>query len=222
MHPHILHALAAADSLRRALTALEASAKAAADGAVDGSRIDDVAIPSQVFGRRTALGGHGDPTAALALGAWAPGGPNPDAQLLGDLMRQLDEMAAHVPGANGQDPLARIRLHIPHMRPHIAARTTQALTHLDGQARRRLQMPPDQQPLAGECPGCRARGVLYVATCGPEAERTVVCGAGCVCVGDGCRCGMPTREAGVAHIWDHTAFAAVGVVAGNAPTGTTN
>ena len=205
MHPHLLHCLAAAWSLLRSLEALEARAREAVADAIASSHTNrDVSIPSQVFGRRTALGGHGDPTAAHALGAWAPGGPNPDAALLGDLMRQLDEMAQHLPGAPGQDPLARIRQHIPSMRPHIAARTTQALAHLDGQARRRLQMPPDRLPVSGECPACRQR-LLYAQTSAPAGERTVVCGAGCVCTGHDCGCGMPVRVEGVGHIWDRNA-----------------
>lgn len=214
MHPYALHARSAARSLDVALTALEERAKAAVEDAVAGSRAGDVAIPSQQFGRRHALGSHGDPTAALALGAWAPGGPNPDAQLLGDLMRQLDEMAQHVPGANGQDPLTRIRQHIPQMRPETAARTAEALAHLDRHARRQLLMPPDRMPLAGACPACRARGVLYVQTSGPADEHTVVCGAGCICSGDDCPCGMSVRVEGVGHIWDRTATFVTTALAG--------
>lgn len=203
MHPHTLHALAAAASLAAALTALEQRAREALRDAEVGNRSGDVSIPSQVFGRRTALGGHGDPTPAAALGAWAPGGPEPHAALLGDLMRELDGLAAHLPGAPGQDPLARITAAVPSMRPHIAARTGQALQHLDGQARRRLQMPPDLVPLPGNppCPACRLQ-MLQRTSAG-----SVVCTADCHCTGIGCRCAMPVQEPGVQHIWPADHFA---------------
>ena len=195
MTPHHLHALAAAWSLAAALTALEARAREAAQDAIAGDNTGDVSIPSQVFGRRHALGGHGDPTAATALAAWAPGAPEPRARLLGDLMRELDRLAAHLPGAPGQDPLARITAAVPSMRPHIAARTGQALAHLDGQARRQLQMPPDLTAVDALCPACRMR-TLYAT------GRWVVCRAtGCACTGDGCPCGMPVRAEGAGHIW---------------------
>lgn len=205
MHPHTLHALAAASSLAAALTVLEQRAKDALKDAEAGNTADrDIPLSSPAWGRRHALGGHGDPTASIALGAWAPGGPEPHAALLGDLMRQLDHMVAegNLPGAPGQDPLDRIRQAIPGMRPHVAGRTTQALDHLDGQARRRLQLPPDLTAVSGQCPACRTRGVLY-ATGG-----WVVCRAtGCTCTGDGCGCGMPVRAEGVGHIWTADAFA---------------
>lgn len=204
-HPHTHFALAAASSLAAALTALEARAREALRDAEAGNNRGDVSIPSQVFGRRTALGGHGDPTAAAALGAWAPGGPEPHAALLGELMRELDGLAAHWPGAPGQDPLARITAAVPSMRPHIAARTGQALAHLDGQARRRLQMPPDLTPVDALCPACRMRA-LY------RSSGWVVCRAtGCACTGPGCPCGMDEPAAGVGHIWTADALALAAV-----------
>jgi hypothetical protein len=175
--PPQLHATAATWSLQAALAELEAAAKAAIDAAVDGNRGDrDIPLGSQQFGRRHALGGHSDPTADLALGAWAPGGPNPDAALLGDLLRQLDHMAAHVPGAPGTDPLTRIRRAIPGMRPHVAARTTEALNHLDRIARKQLGIGPALAPLPGNpaCPNCRLQ-MLQQHTADPA--RPIVCTA---------------------------------------------
>lgn len=136
-----------------------------------------------------------------------PGGPELHAALLGDLMRQLDEMVQHLPGANGQDPLTRIRQHIPRMRPHVAAKTSEALAHLNRVARERLFLPPDRFPLQGNpaCPACSPRWVLYLQTAGPEAEWTVMCGAGCLCIGEACPCGMPVTLEGVAHVWDRSA-----------------
>lgn len=223
-HPHTLHAQAAAASLAASLVALEQSARAALDGAVDGSSsVREVSIPSQVFGRRTALGGHGDPTATAALGAWASGHPNPYAALLGDMLRQLDQLAAHVPGAPGMDPVARIRQAIPGMRPHIAARTRQALQHLDGQVRRRLELPPALAPLPGN-PPCRACGLQMLQVHTTDPARPVVCTADCYCRGDRCGCGIPGAAEGVQHIWlpEHLPTLAAGAVAGAAPTRPTN
>lgn len=208
MTPHHLHATANAWALHSTLAILETLAMDAVADAIAGNRGNhDIAIPSQVFGSRRSLGGHGDPTATLALGAWAPGGPNPDAQLLGDLLRQLDQAAAHLPGAPGMDPLTRIRQAIPAMRPHVAARTAQALQHLDSHARKRLGLPSDLTPLAGNpaCPACQLQ-MLQAHTADPA--RTVVCTADCTCTGDNCPCGMRVREAGVQHIWpgDHIAI----------------
>ncbi|MFI6333250.1 hypothetical protein ACIBBG_33985 [Micromonospora chersina] len=198
MHPHPLHALAAAASLTRALEALEAAARGWADA--DHTLTREVSIPSQVFGRRTSLGGHGDPTADLALGAWAPGNPNPHAAFLGSMMRELDDLVVHVRGAPGQDPLGRLRQAIPGMSPRVAGRLAEALTHLDGTVRERIGLPPDLTPVSGQCPACRSRGVLYVTT-----GRLLVCRAtGCTCAGDGCPCSMPVRVEGVGHIWTAT------------------
>lgn len=219
-HPNTLHAQAAAASLADALRTLEARAlEAARDAEAGSTAARDISIPSQVFGRRTSLGGHGDPTAAIALGAWAPGHPNPDAALLGDMMRQLDQLAGHLPGAPGMDPVTRIRQAIPGMRPHIAARTTQALQHLDGQVRRRLELPPALAPLPGNppCPVCRLQ-MLQVHTTDPA--RPVVCTADCYCRGEQCECRMPGAVEGVQHIWlpEQLAALTAGAVAGAAPT----
>ncbi|MFG1776628.1 hypothetical protein ACGFIG_09385 [Micromonospora sp. NPDC049048] len=201
MTPHHLHAVAAAWSLQAALAALQAAAmEAVADALAGDTGRRDISIPSQQFGRRHALGGHGDPTADHALGAWAPTRPDPCAEALGSILRELDRLAGHLPGAPGQDPATRIRQAIPGMRPHVAARTSQALRHLDRAARRHLHMPPDLAPLPGNppCPACRLQ-MLQVHTADPT--RTVVCTADCHCTGDTCPCGMPVRLEGAAHIW---------------------
>ncbi|WP_229401932.1 hypothetical protein [Micromonospora okii] len=177
--PHHLAATAAAWSLQAALAALETAAKAAIAAAVDGDRSGDIAIPSQVFGRRHGLGGHGDPTADAALGAWAPGRPDPHAQALGDLLRALDPIAGLLPGAPGMDPVTRIRRAIPAMSPLAAERTAQALRRLDEVARRTLRIGPARTPLVGvpcPAPGCGQRR-LEVTTCGPEPDRAVMCAA---------------------------------------------
>ncbi|WP_326564539.1 hypothetical protein [Micromonospora peucetia] len=203
MTPHHLHATAAAWSLQAALAALQTAAVAAVTGAIDGSRgTAEYAIPSQQFGRRHGLGGHSDPTADLALGAWAPGRPDPCAEALGGILRQLDTVAGLLPGAPGMDPLTRIRQAIPAMSAHAAQRTAEALAHLDQSARRVLHMGPARDPLTRRpCPGCGQRR-LEVTTAGPLADRVVVCAA------DGCHA-----------IWPR--HVVLGAVAGAAPT-TTN
>lgn len=228
MTPHHLHAVAAAWSLQAALTALETAAKHSL-ALTGSSAFRDVSIPSQVFGRRHALGGHSDPVADLALGAWAPARPDPYAAALGGILRELDALAGHLPGAPGQDPATRIRHAIPALSDHAAQRTAEALAHLDQSARRVLGIGPARRPLPGnpppECPACRARA-LEVQTAGPEDAWTVVCpgtrepGGGphrpCLCTGPGCPCGMPGAVEGVAHIWPRAAV--IGAVAGAAPT----
>ncbi len=195
MDPRTLHALAAARSLEVALTALEQRAREALADAAAGSRNGEVSIQSQQFGRRYGLGGYGDPTAAAALGAWAQGGPEPHAAMLGDMLRHLDERYGKLPGAPGQDTLTRIQQAVPAMRPDVAAEIAADLRHMDEVARGKLQMPPDLTAVSGQCPACRMR-TLY-ATSG----RMVVCRANCVCSGEGCGCGMPVRVSGVGHIW---------------------
>ncbi|MGX4657086.1 hypothetical protein ACWCHM_26055 [Micromonospora sp. SCSIO 07396] len=179
MTPHHLHATAAAWSLADALARLETAARAAIADAVDGDRgAYDIGIPSQQFGRRTSLGGYGDPTADLATGAWAPGRPDPAAAALGDLLRALDPVAGTLPGAPGMDPVTRIRRAIPAMSAHAAQRTADALAHLDQSARRVLRIGAARVALSGPhpCPDCRQRR-LEVTTVGPETDRAVVCAA---------------------------------------------
>ncbi|MEV6800536.1 hypothetical protein AB0M91_19645 [Micromonospora rifamycinica] len=178
---HHLHATAAAWSLADALAALETRARAAIAGAVDGDRgLDEIGIPSQVFGRRHGLGVHTDPVADLAIGAWAPRRPDPHAAALGDILRTLDPLAGLLPGAPGMDPVTRIRRAIPAMSPHAAERTAEALGRLDQSARRTLGIKAARTPLSGPrppaCPDCRQRR-LEVTTAGPETDRAVVCAA---------------------------------------------
>ncbi|MFI6160376.1 hypothetical protein ACIA59_10550 [Micromonospora haikouensis] len=177
MTPHHLHALAAAWSLQAALAQLEQRAKDAIANAVHGDRDGDVPLHSPAWGRRTALGGHGDPTANHALGAWAPRRPDPYAAALGDILRELDPIAGLLPGAPGMDPVTRIRLAVPQMSALAAERTAQALRRLDESARRTLRTGPARTPLAGHaCPTCGQRR-LEVTTAGPEPDRAVVCAA---------------------------------------------
>ncbi|MDG4799035.1 hypothetical protein [Micromonospora sp. WMMD980] len=178
MTPHHLHATAAAWSLQAALADLETAAKNAITNAIDGNRgTHDIGIPSQVFGRRHGLGGHGDPTADRALSAWAPARPDPYAEALGSLLRALEPVAGALPGAPGTDPVTRIRRAIPGMSDHAAQRTAAALAHLDRSARRTLGIGPARTPLVGQaCPGCGQRR-LEVTTAGPETDRAVVCAA---------------------------------------------
>ncbi|MEW2474631.1 hypothetical protein AB0875_12650 [Micromonospora gifhornensis] len=201
MTPHHLAATAAGYCLADSLAALEMWAMEAVREALVGtSSIRDNGLRSPIWGGRHALGGHGDPTATTALGAWAPGGPNPHAALLGDILRQLDQAAGHLPGAPGMDPLTRIRQAIPAMSVLAATRTAEALEHLDGTVRRRLGAPSPWRHLSGrECPACQGR-LLFELACAP-GDRPVVCRDDCRCVGPGCGCGMPGAVEGAPHIW---------------------
>ncbi|WP_025620787.1 hypothetical protein [Salinispora cortesiana] len=214
MTPHHLHATAAAWSLNAALAQLEAraTAEARAIAAEQAAAVEPISSPT--WGRRHALGGHGDPTSDAILTATA--GPlrrNRYAETQTGIISQLDAVARHLPGHGVADPLQRIRQHIPAMQPGTAAALTALLRKLDGRARRVLRVGPDRDPLRGvACPACHCRH-MHVQTSGPQYAWTVVCSAGCRCVGQGCGCGMPGAVEGVAHIWPRVAVLKPGRVA---------
>lgn len=205
MHPHLLHCLAAGWSLH---TALDHLARRAADeqraidqdltNAADGLR-------SPTYGTRTSVGGHGDPTGLLVLA-----GTRPRVNRWQQLAESIDDTLRWLTvkldcAAADRWPLYCLRDATPHLRPGQAQNLTLWLSDCDQRIRRPLALPPDRWALPGapECPACRQR-LLYVQTSGPGEVWTVICGAGCVCVGDGCHCRMPVRVEGVGHIWDRT------------------
>ncbi len=201
-HPLNLTALAAAWSLTAALAQLRDRARQEARAiAMEAPAV----LRSSSWGRRHALGGHGDPTQAAALSGTTTTSVNRYAALLDDVLEHLGHMAGCWPDTVG-DPLERIRAAIGVMRPAVAARTGEALEHLDGKIRRRLGILPDLAPVPGNppCPSCRLQ-MLRVQTSAPNpGDWTVICTAGCTCRGPECPCGMPVRESGVPHIWTRT------------------
>ena len=211
MHPHLLHALAATWSLEAARTALAARARVEAEqiAAEQALRAND-GLRSTVYGNRTSSGGHGDPTLTIAiLGVNPAPRPNRWQQLADSTTDTLTWLTTQlqVPGHTcGGDPLGLLRTTIPTLLPGTAATVHRWLAEADHRIRQPLQMQPDRWALPGapECPSCRQR-LLYVQTSGPGVVWTVICGAGCVCVGPACPCGMPVRVEGVGHIWDRSA-----------------
>lgn len=212
MHPHTLHALAAIDSLGDALTALRREAATEAAQIAAERLAAPACLRSPAWGRRHALGGHGDPTATTYLTGGVPFRVNRPQAVRADLTDQLALLALPLPGAG--DPLARIRSAIPAATPRVLGPLAVALDTLDRSARRFLRQPRPTAPLmlAGgdqaECPGCRRRS-LTVQQVGPREAWTVVCDGRwdgnvhnpCLCAGAGCGCGMSGAVEGVAHIW---------------------
>ncbi|MEU7590695.1 hypothetical protein AB0A95_30940 [Micromonospora sp. NPDC049230] len=222
--PHHLHATAATWSLGAALTTLHATAaiEARAIRAQVATAAEPLRSPS--WGRRYALGGHGDPTGdAINATRSARARPNRYELLHADVQEQLLTVAHHLPHPEHINPLGRIRASIPGMQPGTAAGTTRLLDRLDERVRRILRLRPALERLPDvTCPACRRR-LVYVQTAAPLDEQTVICGRGCRCTGvgldgQGCACGTAYRVEGVAHIWLRSDV--LGAVAGAAPTTT--
>ncbi|MFI6228897.1 hypothetical protein ACIBCR_16460 [Micromonospora echinospora] len=199
--PHHLHATAAAHSLDAALHQLDHQADLEARAIRAEQAAAREPLRSASWGRRTALGGHGDPTGDAALTARTGGRPNRYAELASSTLDRLNAVAQHLPPVDGGEALYRIQTAIPGMSPGTAAGTTTLLLRLDERVRRELRIGPDRQPLTGvACPACRHR-LVYVQTAGPEHAWTVVCAKPCHCVGQGCRCGQKDAVEGPVHIW---------------------
>ncbi|MFG2059683.1 hypothetical protein ACGFI9_37295 [Micromonospora sp. NPDC048930] len=226
MTPHHHWAQSAAWSLDAALLALDARAviEARAIRAQQEAAAEPLRSPS--WGSRRALGGHGDPTgdALLTIGTARP---NRYADLAADVQEQLHGVSHHLPG-DSFNPLYRIREALPAFSPGTAHATWRLLDRLDGRVRRTrgLDIPSGRRHLVDvACPVCAGRA-LYVQTAGPESDWTVVCAGSwrdgrdnpCLCVGEGCPCGMDGAVEGVVHIW--LRHVVLGAVAGAAPAGT--
>ncbi len=191
-HPHNLHAEAALWSYRRAAAELAKAVNNTALEAPDGLR-------STTYGTRHPATGHGDPVLTLII----TGRPVDHlGRLAESATSTLAWLAQHTAPGPG-DPAARLTAAIPTLPPSTAAHIAQWAVEADQRIRRELALPPDEQPLPGNprCPSCRQR-LLRVHTAAPDPTAwTATCGAYCACLGNQCRCGMPTRVAGVEHIW---------------------
>jgi hypothetical protein len=213
-HPHLLHATAAAWSLHRSREQLaHAAERAAADIAAQAMEpADGLQGWRPMVGR--GGGGHGDPASGAALAGLAPPRINRPALLASRTTETLTWLANQLGAPDAYDPLLRLdRLDLT---PATAATLCRWYADLDGRIRQALGMGPDRMALPGvDCPACQVRQ-LYVQTAAPVDAQTVICSAGCLCIGGDCPCGMPVRAVGVAHIWPRDAV--VGAVAGAAPT----
>lgn len=217
MTPHHLHATAAAWSLQAARGRLTALARAEHRRNTDGL-LAAAPIASPTYGTRHSTGDHGDPTGTTLLAR--PVRETTWTDLLGRLDRKVRWLAEQLHAADGIfDPLECIRDRIADLSPATARLAHRHLADEDAWVRAAIGARPDRQPLPGvACPACQHR-LVHVQTAGPQDAWTVVCAAGCLCVGAGCRCGLPGAVEGVAHIWPRTAV--IGAVAGAAPTHTT-
>ncbi|NIL64322.1 hypothetical protein [Salinispora arenicola] len=210
MTPHHLHATAAAWSLK---TALEHLAQLADDEAthIAAETLEAPALlRSPAWGRRHALGGHGDPTPGLAAVATAPRAPrrNRWADMHTRSLRKLGWLADQLPTAPaGPNPWWRIYDTIPRLQPGTAHVLARHLADEDTCVRAAVGCGPQRELLdAIACPNPRcAQRRIHIQTAGPPEVWTVVCAAECRCVGLACGCGMPGAVAGVAHIWPRAA-----------------
>ncbi|RLK13307.1 hypothetical protein DER29_4324 [Micromonospora sp. M71_S20] len=227
--PHHLHAVAAAWSLQAARHHLHHLADEEAQQIAAEQLEAPALLQSPAWGRRHALGGHGDPTPGMVVIATdpRPARRNRWAEMHGRLDRKLTWLAnavfASPPHA---DALDRLQSCIPDLQPGTAALVHRHLADEDQWVRDALGIDPARALLPGnpECPACGARA-LEVQTAGPVDAWTVVCagtrqpGGGphnpCLCTGQGCPCGMPSAVEGVAHIWPRGVV--LGGVAGAAP-----
>jgi hypothetical protein len=207
LHPHQLHALAAAWSLHDARGRLGA-AMARERAAIAEATAESVTIAAasvlqawRPMVGRGGSGGHGDPVGRSAVDVLEPFvRTGPLARLAartGDTMRWLaDKLRA---GGRELDALDRIRFAVPAMVPWSAEQVTLWLAEADRRIRGAVHAEPAEHVVAGlACPSCGTRR-LVALTAGPVVS--VVCRAGCTCAGDGCPCGMPVTAVGVGHIW---------------------
>ncbi|MBG0560706.1 hypothetical protein [Actinoplanes aureus] len=131
-------------------------------------------LKSPALGRRQALGGHGDPTgdAILALGLARS---NRYADLLGEVLDQLDGVAKHLPSVGDFSPVARIEAAVPAMSPAAADATRLLADRIDGRIRRLIRLGHDRQLVPRiACPGCDTTG-LVVRTSPPLDRRVIEC-----------------------------------------------
>jgi hypothetical protein len=166
---------------RAALDALAAAQHLLADRVIEEDRAiaaehraaaEPLRSPS--YGRRMALGGHGDPTAE-AVGTIAAPRANRWIALEAEVDQQLLAVAQHLPGARSTNPVAQIRAALPGMSERAAGAAAQLANRVDGRIRRLLGEPSDRQLVPRvRCPACDATG-LVLRTAAPLAEQVIEC-----------------------------------------------
>lgn len=172
-HPTQLRATAALWSLRAALAALDNRTADEARAIIGEQAAAADPLKSPLWGRRHALGGHGDPTgdAVLTLG---PARSNRWAVLADEVQDQLAGVARELPPASTTD-LDRFAAAIPAMSPTAATATRKLLDRIDSRIRRLLHEPSDRQLVPRiRCPACDAVG-LAIRTSAPLAQQVVEC-----------------------------------------------
>lgn len=204
LHPHQLHAIAAAWSLTDARRQLDAAVerewleRRAESATMSASSALQAWRP--MVGRGGS-GGYGDPVGRSTVGTLEP---EPRAGRLAKLAVSVSATLAWLAdrlrvSLTAPDPLYRLRWALPALRPSTAEQLQLWLAESEGRIRRAVHAVPVEHVVAGlACPSCGTRR-LVALTAGPVVS--VVCRAGCTCAGDGCPCGMPIRATGVGHIW---------------------
>lgn len=223
MHPHTLHARAAAHSLHAARTRLAELARDEARRNTDTLMAAAPILRAPVYGQRLSGGGHGDPVSGLLTALGRPARVTTWAERLDRLDGKLRWLANAIgaPGLDlGLDPLALVMTALPMLQPGTARVVAWHLLAEEKWVRGTIGQPRPTQPLPGvACPHCDERQ-LVVQTAGPVEAWTVVCTTGRLCSGEGCPCGMEGAVEGVGHIWPRDTV--LGAVAGAAPTQPTN
>jgi hypothetical protein len=190
IHPHQLHASAAAWSLTQALPALAAAVRL--------EETDRHTAPGPIKAWAPSIGGggsgHGDPIGWAALDH--DPGPGRYARLARSVNTTLAWLAGRLRLAG--EPIAALAAGIPSLRPSTAHQLTRWLRELDGRVRVELHLADERKPVDGaECQACGVR-LLYRW---PGPQLLVCMNNSCVCAGNACPCRMLIRAAGVAHIW---------------------
>ncbi|GIE29987.1 hypothetical protein Ait01nite_030320 [Actinoplanes italicus] len=173
-----------------------------------------------------------------SAGSAAPG----DAPGLADLERDLHQVLVEVHGllayAHHRDPLlawtplwhevldewdirrdARwtwLSVVLPATPARIAEAVALALVDADQLVRSYAGLDADliAPPLAPPCPACDRRRLRIQSSAPDSARWTVTCASSCVCIGDGCECGMDVPTRGVRHIWAADSALAASIAAG--------
>lgn len=194
MHPQCLHALATTRSLIAAREALAT--------AVQREREERRAWQSSVAAASTLRAwrpsivpirgsGHGDPVGGAAVGVGDPSS--------GRLEQLASSVETRLRWVTRDVPLERVAGILPRMNSSGAAILAGWFGGIDREIREALGMGDGLEILPGtQCPACGMRP-LRVYPGGP-----VICSTRCLCVGQGCGCGMPLRVTGVEHIWERS------------------
>jgi len=200
IHPHIPWALSNCWSLRRAWATLR-DTETLPDG-------DAGTIRSWRPGTGGGHGsGHGDPLGDAVTASVSRGG---SLTRVADTIREDVDAARWIAtsalrhtGMPVGPALAVLTSVIPDLDPAVAGEVARYLDHADKAARRALRLDVDHWavPSNPPCPACGVREMRARTSNPDSAGWPVICGAGCLCVGNGCPCGMVVRARRVPHIW---------------------
>lgn len=212
LHPDQLQALASAWSLRSALAELGTAAAYERSGLLATARSRSLASRLQAWepnavGGSGGGGGHGDPTARVALDAADPfARPGRLARLGESVADTLYWLVGKLGLRTLVEPLPELRRGVLLMRPSTAVQLRLWLDEADTRIREAVQLPPTDRPVPGlACPSCGVRQLVDLGAprviAPAEPLPGVACRAGCRCAGESCTCRMPVRPAGAEHIW---------------------